>query len=326
METLLKITKDATDKLKLTNLKEIYRGHYYTKSNVRNVIFACTYKNETAILKVYNDPRETFEPSGLKAFHKNNKSKIITAPKLFAHQEINKNQGWLLIEKLPPGKFFAEPMSETEREEFMTIFLEYRKNFPTKPTRELSLIENLPANQFHLFRLNKWLNLASENFDEKIIEQKKILSLFTEISTIINQEFTNRKKIWCHGHFKNKEVYKAQNKKIYLIDFAHNNYYPEGYELAFIPWADYIMSDNFKLPNKQWEKGFTEWQNLLSFYAKKLKYKNPEKLIIASLLERIIGSILADILASDKTPTEKKSRLNKLIPTAKKLIKNYQNL
>lgn len=64
--------------------------------------------------------------------------------------------------------------------------------------------------------------------------------------------------------------------------------YPEDYELAFIIWADWLMSADWNLPYKKWKKGIDEWLKQLKPVAKKLKIKNFNSLMAASLTERII--------------------------------------
>lgn len=333
MNNIEKILEEVTKKLHLSEIKEISRGTYYQKDYYRNAVYFCKYKNQEVVLKIYDEPKDTFEPTALEAFHLHNKSSKITAPKLYASEQINTKQGWLLMEKLPPGKFYSRPLAENERQEFMDVFLEYRANFPMQPTRELMLIENLKADEFHILRINRWLELANTRDYQHLLEHKKriiepqlLTKLYSETEKIIRKEFKNRSMIWCHGHFNNHQLYRVNSQKFYLIDFGHTHLFPEGYELAFILWADYIMAENFQLPFKKWLEGIESWLKLLITTAKKLKLKNSEKLMYASLLERTIGTIFADILASDKPLEEKQQRLKLLFQLANFCIAKYQKL
>ena len=184
------------------------------------------------------------------------------------------------------------------------------------------LIERLPADQFHIFRINRWLELAAGKEAEAVLSGKKpllsarqFIPMFDKALSVIRQEFSQRRMIWCHGHFKPHELYKVENKNLYyLIDFAHSKMYPEGYEFAFIIWADWLMSADWHLPYGKWKQGVYEWVDVFRKTASKLRIKKFESLIRASLIERLIGSILADVCASDQPEKEKEKRL-KLLQT-----------
>ena len=135
--------------------EKIYQGEYYTADKIRNIIFSGSYKNKPAVLKIYDDPRLTDEPISLENFNKQNKSKILKAPELYDHQIVSLQKGWLIMEKLPEGDFFQSPLNKDEKKEFLNVYLEYRRNFPTTPSRKFALVENLSASKFHLFRINQ---------------------------------------------------------------------------------------------------------------------------------------------------------------------------
>jgi hypothetical protein len=328
MKNLEPIIEAAEKRCGLTALVEIYRGTYYAADQIRNMVFRCQYQDKTAILKVYDDPRETFEPQALADFHLHNTSKIIRAPQLYDSKTIDSRRGWLLMEEIPKGaKTYDYLMSPADREEFLRIFQEYRQNFPIMPTRELMLVENLNSADFHVFRINRWLELANRgDYDQflatgqHITDPVKLADLVEKTIDAIQLEFTNRQMIWCHGHFKHHEVYKVDEKNYFLIDFAHSKMYPEGYELAFIIWADYLMApDNWKWDSKKWQSGAQEWLNLAIQTAKAMGTQSPEKLLRAALLERTIGTILADVMGSDKPLEEKIGRLQHLFTLAESL-------
>lgn len=307
--------------------KSIYKGTYYTKDKVRNAIYTGTYKKKDSVLKVYDDPRITYEPISLKLFHQKNKSKLLTAPKLYKYKIFDPHTGWFIIEKLPPsGKFFNQPMKELERKEFLNVYIEYRKNFPTKPTRPLMLAENLTAADFHVFRISRWLELANKKEEavpdsKRVLDAKIFIPFYARGLKLIRREFSKRKMVWSHGHFKPHEIYcLPQSKKYYLIDFAHTHLFPEGYEFGFIIWADHLMSANVNLKYSEWKKGVYTWIEDIRPVAKKLKIQRYNNLIRASLVERILGMILADITSSDKPKLQKQKFLRHLFRLLEELL------
>jgi len=297
--------------------KEIYRGTYYSANNIRNLIFTGKYKNKPAVLKIYDDPRLTDEPVSQITFNRLNKSRILTAPKVYAHKIISPKEGWLIMEKLPEdGAFFTQPVKD--KKEFADLYLEYRMSFPLKSTRPLVLAENLPADEFHIFRISRWLELANAKEssailigEKPLLDPNKFIPRFKTALSVIRKEFKKRKMIWCHGHFKPHELFKTADRKMYyLTDFAHSKMYPEGYEFGFIIWADWLMYADWKLSYSEWKRGVKDWLGVLRPIARKIGIKDFNNLMKASLFERIIGMILADICASERPVGEKRKRID----------------
>jgi len=289
--------------------KKIYQANYYRGKQPRNAIFLGSYRGKKAALKIYDDPRESDEPLALARFNKINKSKILAAPELYKYEVFSAKRGWLIMERLPAGaRAFTSPLAEKARSEFIKVFLEYRKIFPSRPQRKLTLAERLPPEKFHLYRINRWLALAHSHEAESgqvILKANEFNDRFAKATAIIEKEFANRKMIWCHGHFKPPEIFKTTAGKYYLTDFAHSNLYPEGYEFAFIIWADYIMAADWRQNYGKWKKGINDLTKELRPVAGKLGIKKYDQLMKASLLERALGTILADICATDKPKKEK---------------------
>lgn len=298
--------------------KEIRRSFYYSSDKIRNIILSGLYKNKPAVLKIYDDPRLTNEPIALDIFNKQNKSKILKAPEVYAYKVLSAKKGWLIMEKLPENSQpFKRPLQPNERKKFLELYLEYRKSFPNKPTRPLFLSENLSPHQFHIFRIYRWFQLANDKEADLIMlgkrptfNFKEFIPKFEKGLNLIQKEFKNRKMVWCHGHFNPAEVFKAPQENIYyLLDFMHTKMYPGGYELAFIIWSDWLMHADWKMNYSTWKKGIDEWLLEFQWVAKKLNIKKFESLMRASLVERSLGTVLADVVATDRPREEKKKRL-----------------
>lgn len=296
--------------------REIYRGSYYAPEKIRNVIFEGSYRNKPAVLKLYDDPRLTDEPVSQIAFNKVNTSALLVAPEVYEYKLLSPRQGWFIMEKLPEGgSFFAQPVEN--KHEFARLFLEYRLHFPMEPTRPLTLAEHLPADEYHIYRISRWLEQATGKEAEmaltgsqSVLRADQFMPRFKKALSLIRREFSRRKMIWCHGHFKPHELYKLRNKEqYYVIDFAHTKLYPEGYELAFIIWADWLMSADWRVPYQEWKKGVDGWLEVLRPIAEKLNTSEYNRLMAASLAERIMGTLLADVCASARPRAEKEARI-----------------
>lgn len=126
------------------------------------------------------------------------------------------------MERLPSGgQFFSQPVKN--KKEFATLYLEYRLNFSQKPTRPLTLVENLRADEFYIFRINRWLELVTAKEakallcgKKPLLKPKEFIPRFEKGLNIIRKEFSKRKMIWCHGHFKPHELFKVPNKDLFI--------------------------------------------------------------------------------------------------------------
>jgi len=298
----------------------LYEGTYYDEDHVRNGVWDGSYQGKQAVLKVYQDPRLSDEPTSLQKFHEYNTSTKLTAPQVYASEVVTPHKGWMILEKLPDsGSFFKSPLSAEDRAQFLRAYLEYRRNFPTKPWREMTLVESLPSDKRYLFSINRWLELANNKESERRLQNQALLlppdefiPRYTKVLAAIAEEMGQRKTIWCHGHFKPKELYRAPNGMIYLTDFAHTTVCPEGYEFGFMIWSDWFMDGgDWRLDYAGWKKGIDAWLNDLRPIVDQLKIERPDDLLRVSLLERTIGAILADVTAADR-PREEAEKRNTL--------------
>ena len=309
--------------------KIIYQGEYYSPDKIRNVIFEGIYQSKPAVLKIYDDPRLTDEGAALAQFNKENKSEILIAPQVYAYKAINSKKGWLIMEKLPAnGYFLTQPLEKEKRGDFLKFYLEYRKNLSQSPTRPLNLSENLPAHEFHTFRIGRWLQLANDKEADTrvkgelpILEPKEFIPRFERGLGLVRNEFKRRKMTWCHGHFKPHEIFEVPEKEVYyLTDFAHLKMYPQGYELGFIIWADWIMSADWRLDYSVWRQGIDEWTDEFEKIKSQLNLDDFSSLMKASLMERVLGTILVDVCAAERPREEKEIRISLLYKLLDELL------
>lgn len=307
--------------------KEIYRGTFYSADRIRDLIYVGQYQGQSAVLKIYNDPRLTDEPKSLADFHAHNASSILIAPQLFAFELTTPHDGWMIMEKLPAGgHFFTQPLAQADRQEFLTVYTEYRTHFPTQPTRELELAERLPAEEFTSLRMSRWLNMAHEKDAELAMrgEQRTFtdarLKIIVEGMKFVRIGLTGTPMIWCHGHFKPQEVYKTLQGKYYLLDFAHTHLFPEGYEFGFMVWADQLMTITEKTTVEQLLAEIANWQKDFAPIAQDLGWKDFSKLSRVSVAERIIGTVLADVGASEQSRQEKHMKIDLLLSVFQQLM------
>lgn len=299
--------------------KEIYRGTFYTAEHLRDIIYAGTYQGKSSVFKIYDDPRLTDEPCSLASFNAFNKSKILTAPQVYASHMVTPHAGWMIVEQLPEGgAFFSSPMSTSERAEFLHVYVDYRKNFPTTPTRELELAERVSTAEFAMLRMGKVFISAHEKEairaaqGESRILDEQFLRRYEKGAALLRDELRGRRMVWCHGHFKGHEVYKVSPQKYYLIDFAHTHLYPEGFEFGFMAWADQLMTLHEGSRYDDLKAGVYQWMEEFTPIAQQLGWERIEDLLRVSMIERILATILADIMLSDEVEVLKRKKIELL--------------
>ncbi len=306
----------------------IYQGIYYHPEFIRNAIYAGTLEGKPAVLKLYDDPRLSDEPLALKAFHDHNTSTILTAPALYRYGIESPKRGWLIMERLPEkGAFYASPLSREQMDEFVGVYLEYRRNFPATPTRNLMLAETLTPHEYHRHRIAQWLKLANEKEVERLakgeqglLDASAFIPLYERALQEIDKEFSRRKMVWCHGHFKPHEIFKVGDRSFILTDFAHSKLYPEGYELGFIVWSDRLMMTDWQQSYLDWKSGIDEWKLAFEKRKNELNIDRFDDVWRASLIERVLGTILADIVGAERPRGEQEGRLVHLMELLNDLL------
>ncbi len=328
MNNIESLLADIKTKVALEKVELIYEGYYYRQEQIRGAVYSCEYQGKPAILKIVDDERIMLELDAHKDFLAKNTSKKLRAPQIYQSEQISPSCTWILMEKIPEGQVFDFQYIEKNRAEFLEMYLEYRNNFPAQPSRQLTLAEYLPSNDFHTMRLARWADLGNtreyQDFlkdGKRIVDPAKLADLFSSSLKIINQVFRDRPMIWSKGNFWPNHLIKTAPDQYYLLDFGLTKMYPQGYELGAMLWACHLMSFHFNDPLETWLAGVESWKKDLTELAQKLNYPETEQLLRGCLLERAWGSIYADTLATDKPAQFKTKMMEYLIRLVEQLLK-----
>ncbi len=311
-EELVHLAENIIRKTGFESAREIYSAGYYSDSKARDIIFSGFFNGKKAVLKVYDDPRVTCEPKYLAYFLTHNTSTILTAPALYASEVISSHRGWLIMQYVEQGDTFRSPLSPDARKKFLELFHEYRNAFPYDPPEGMRDEGFVRPIEFYSQRLRRWAEAAP---NARAAEE--LLHRYGPALSAIREAYSNRRMIWCHGHFKPKEIFCPPDEDMYyLTDFAHVNMFPEGYEFAFIIWADMMMDNDWSMEYEPWRQGIEDWLEDMRPVAARLGIADFDSLLRAALAERCLGSLLVDIPSSRHTEAEKRLRrfhINRLL-------------
>lgn len=321
--------REIADRQNFTIDKLLYEATHRQTEQTRNVIYDGRLAGKPAVLKVYNDRRVSREPEMQKLYREQYATDTLTAPEVFAHAIVSPHRGWLIMERLPyEGHFFKSPITAEERKKILDLFIAYRTHFPRQAPQTMMPFEELPAPLFTRIRIDRWFIMANDAEAELIFKGEKpllhstdFLPRFEKSLALLEKANQDRPMIWCHGHFKPKELfYHPKENKYYLTDFGHMHLYPEGYELGFMIWADWLMAADWRLPYAQWRQGIDAWLNDLEPIAQSVGFQNHHGIVTTSLIERCLGALLADVVATDKSREEKEVMITLLYRLMDELI------
>jgi hypothetical protein len=307
--------KDICTRHDLRRTRELRRTTHDLSDRLRNLVWEVDREAGPAILKVYDDDVVNVEPESLLAFHDVNRSRILTAPELYLHETVSLTKGWLLMEKLAdPGHFLASPLESGERERFVELFCEYRRNFPSGPNRPLALAEAQDAYRFHSFRMMQALEVASTREqqrafagEQQVLEHDELLPRLEAAMDRIRVVFKGRELHWGHGHFKPADVFESPDERWFITDFGHTKMLPEGYEESLAIWWDQMVmrpTENFQ----RWWADIDDW-------AQRFQRAEPNlerDVLAAGLLERALATVLETIALQDDIAAEDRRRWLKM--------------
>ncbi|MFH1611769.1 MAG: hypothetical protein ABH887_00660 [bacterium] len=309
--------------------EKIHEGVYYSSDNVRNISVGGCWGGRPAVLKYWNDPRMRDDAAAQVDYFNHNKSNVLLVPEIYIYERLSVNEGWVIMEKLPEGNLLESPLSEDGRKQFLTLFSEYINTSENikQPCRPLCLVETFSAYDFHRHRIDRWVELANKTEmeltikgEKPVLDFKQFNSYFENGMKLLRYFYENQQMVWCpHSLVRPNKIFKTNESKYYLFDFCRAGMRPQGYELAAIIWGDWIMAADWRMSYTIWKEGIIGWISCLRDIEKKLNVGIESfggtfsRLIKAALIERVLGTILADVCANkDMSHEEKKERLRLL--------------
>ena len=305
--------RDICARHDLRRVDELRRSTHDLSDRLRNLVWEVEREGRPAVLKVYDDDVVNVEAESMRAFHDANRSPVLTAPELYLSETVSLTKGWLLIERLPiDGRFLESPLAVAQRERFVELYCEYRRNFPRRPNRPLALAEAQDAYRFHSFRTMQALETASTREQQRafagepaVLQHDELLPRLEAAMDRVRAVFKGRELRWGHGHFKPADLFEYPDGRWAITDFGHTKMLPEGYEEALAIWWDQMIMG----PSGDYES----WRADIDGWAACFLDAEPEldrELLSAGLLERALTTLLESIaLEDDMAPDERRRRL-----------------
>jgi hypothetical protein len=292
--------------------EELRRTTHDLTGELRDLIWEVERGRRAAVLKVYDDDVVNVEAESLRV-HESNCSRTLTAPDLYRFETVSLTKGWLLIEKLPAqGRFLESPLDRRERDTFVELFCEYRRNFPRSPNRPLALAEMQDAYRFHSFRTMQALETASTREQQRaftgespVLDPDELLPRLEAAMDRVRAVFKARGLRWGHGH-SSPPTYTSTRTAAGDHGLRAHQDAARGLRGALAIWWDQMIMEPAE-DYDRWRTDINDWAQLFLSAEPDLD----DELLSASLVERALATVLESIaLDDDMPPGERRQRLD----------------
>jgi len=314
-----KILNEISSKLGFIPQKSGSRSRWWTSKAIGAFTYQGIYEGKKAIIKIQGVKPITSEINLIKSFEKNNQSKIIRPPYLYAYSKWDEKLNYeaLVLEDVGHKKVINSPTQKDEIAEFFKIYYEYKNNclvnpWTLKPKESLS---EMTKNSF-----DSWKKITLDLFPNHPLRQAMDLELINKSIKLLVFNYQNIEPEFMHGHFSANDLIKVGNE----ITLRSNLYWswrnPFRDAVFAYHWFFYYLSSVENITEKQVEEQKSMWLNI--FYEIP-KNKNEVKLIKLALLERATAGLNLDALSIDP---KKKISAYLVSQTRKDVIKLYDEL
>lgn len=338
----------ARNDVRFKMTKVIDRGYFYTKDRPRSITVLGECEGQPAVFKAYDDPRPCEEAGAQRLFGWlcSGYPNVIRTPRLMRHRHLSLHKGWYVQERIPPTytalrpRSYRTPLTPEERLEYLARFRCYRQGLrsdwlpdheeaQTLP-RHLGGRQQLPA-AFYRSRFHKWQAAAYLECARALLSEKPWPE-FGRTSRAVNEgiaavckaveEVPNE---WGHHHLSAAQLFsnwESPDELSYVINFRHVGQRPLGYDVAFATiWCDVLMIPESYESLRTLKARVTAWVEDIDRTFEPLGVRNPlpRELVDVTILERCLGTLLADVTASDDPVASKRRRVEVLVPYIEEL-------
>lgn len=258
-----------------------------------------TFDGRPAVLKVQGVKPETSEVEMINAFAKQNKSKVVRPPLIYANFPYDDQKGYeaFILEDVGTNLVAAPPTTPQAVDEFFKYFKEYRRNCRNTPWLEktdVSLADVVKS------RFDKWIAASHKIFpdhpfrepdDEALVH--KAVSILTANPKWLELEFV-------HGHFSARDMFRV-GKDIVLLSNLYWSWRTPYYDLIFAyHWFMYDLANVKDISEAKIEAQRSIWLERIKAIAK------DQTLLKYAFLERAAAGLNLDALSVDtKKPMAK---------------------
>jgi hypothetical protein len=275
---------------------EIFRGFIYDRDKVGSLIYRGKWQTKPAVLKLQGLRPEVDEEEIIRHFSAQNQSQLVRVPELYAHLPWNEKRGYgyLITEYIDAPKIFQIPFATpAEMQDFARFYQEYRTSALTRSWLKPETLDSLA---FTIQRVNHWRKISES---KKILKPKDYLPYLERFTDLAEKHLPTVKMVFCHGHLTANDVFKLADGRFVILSNLFWSYRPEWYDLAFNLWACIKDIRDLNYTFKDMLRYVGNWLAVYRQIPVVKKDGDFERKIAIALLERSIGVILVDLVASE---------------------------
>lgn len=296
----------------------IYRegGRYI----VRDVVLFGEYLHEGsvkhAVLKIQGLGRETKEVEMARLFTAQNRSSLIRAPDIYLHRpwEAGCGYGFTISEDVGNKQIYIMPFANGKQmHEFARFYQEYREKAITRPWAEKPKVSNLAATRDNIAR---WMetgrgaeNIAREDYVPYL---SRFYRLAAKYINSVPQSF-------LHGQLTANHIFKMHAGYV-LVDHKSWGWRPEWSDLAYNVWLSVLKIRNPSVTPEQAVRYVDSWIDAYKRIPVVKDDKDFDTSIRVLLLERVIGTLIADLRYGDYWSSEGRPYLRHILGLEHKLF------
>jgi hypothetical protein len=281
--------------------KEIFRGKIYDSKKVGSLIYAGSYENNPAVLKIQGLRPEVDEIDIMAKFNAQNRSKMVRLPRLYKGKKWNEDDeyGYLLQEEISGKKIYEPPFASPEEiQKFIDFYQEYKTNCVREPFFEKTADEQSSLS-FMTRRVAKWRDIAESrgHLTDKLREMvEKFLQIAQDNLPAIPMEF-------MHGHLTFNDITTTKEGDYVLMSNLFWSYRPKHYDKTFHLWAGINRVQDISVDDEKIDSYIKSWVDAYKRDSDAKHDPDFERTFIMNMLERCAGSLLVDL--PNQTNTEK---------------------
>ncbi|WKZ25443.1 MAG: hypothetical protein QY322_03595 [bacterium] len=273
-----------------------------------------TFRNNLAILKIQGVKPTTSEVFMVEEFAKQNKSKVVRPPKVYANFPWDEEKGYeaFVLEDVGTNLVISPPTNEIAIDDFFKYHKEYRAKCRNSPWLEKP---DIPVGKALKQRFDQWIETSKKIFphhplrhngDEKLV--RKAVEVLTKNPKWLVLEF-------MHGHFSARDLFKVNNQ-IVVLSNLYWSWRTPYYDLIFAyHWFMYDLAGVGEI-----EPDAVEAQRQI--WLKKIEGVAEDKILLKyALLERAAAGLNLDALSVDIKKPIAKHIVGRTREITKELIK-----
>jgi len=329
------------------------RGYFYTKDKPRSITILGERDGKPAVFRAYDDPRPCEEANAQLLFNyllRPNGSGIVT-PTLLWYSHMSLHKGALVQDRMPlectalRDRKYRTPLSDDERQLFLSRYVRYRSALALKDWRPMSKFERsvLPKHlrgreqepeAFYRTRFRRW-RLRAEASQLTVradtrpwADPRRVRAALSAGVDAVLAVFQGEENEWGHHHVTAAQLFSdwrrpAEDAPLYLINFRHVSRRPRGYDATFATvWADVLMTQGALASLPDLKRRIGSWVEDIdrAFGESEADNPLPRGLVDAAILERTLGVFMMDVTASDEPVASKRQKVAVLLPFIEELI------